>query len=78
MVGDERRDPVHRLDLPLHGGKLLGAEVVPHQDKVGGSHVILILQLLVGDDGGHVPGQGLVQLVVDLRHVLRHGEGQEQ
>ena len=78
VVGDEGRDPVHRLDLPLHGAELLGAEVVPHQDEVGGRHVILVLQLLVGNDGGHVPGQGLVQLVVDLRHVLRHGEGQEE
>ena len=78
MVGDQGRDPVHPLDLPLHGAELLGAEVVPHQNKVGGGHVILVLQLLVGHDGGHVPGQGLVQLVVDLRHVLRHREGQEE
>ncbi len=65
--GGDAGDLLHpALNLPHVGG----AQVVPKDHEVAGRHVKVVLQLLVADDGRKVPGQGFVQLVVDVRVTL--------
>ena len=65
--GGDAGDLLHpALQLPHVGG----AEVVPEDHEMTGRHIEIVLQLLVADDGRKVPGQGFVQLVVDVRVAL--------
>ena len=55
------------------------AQVVPEYDEMGGSHVVVLLELIGGHDGGHILGQGPVQLVVDRGVALGvHRRDEEQ
>ena len=71
VIGNQGRDPRQRLQFLLHGAHILGGDIVPQYDKVGGGHIKLFLQLGIAHNGGQVPGQGFVQLIIHPRMVLR-------
>ena len=65
VVGHHGGNALDRLHAVLDVAHLRRVQVVPQDDEVGGGHIEVVFQLLVGDDGGQVPGQGFIQLVVD-------------
>jgi len=78
VVGDDGGDALEVLDLIFHIVHICGGQIVPQDDKMGGRHVVFAFQLVVGDDGRHGLGQGLIQLVIDAGVGLCPDKGDEQ
>ena len=78
VIREDRGNAFHILYGGLQLIHLRGGEIVPQQHKVGSRHVVVIFQFVVGDDGVHVLGQRLIQLVVDGGVALGVYRRQEQ
>ena len=78
MIGHQIRDAGDVPEPGLHLAELVAGEVVAQEDEVGRGHVELVLEALVGDDAGQVPGQGLIELVVHMHVVLGVERREEQ
>ena len=65
VVGHHRGHAFDLLHAVFNIAHLRRGQVIPQDNEVRGGHVKVVFQLFVGHDGGQIPRQGLIQLVVD-------------